>query len=63
VAVLQILGNLPISVNNVAALMPPALDAGSMADKVKEAVERLLKGPRLSRSARRTASFGSSPKS
>jgi hypothetical protein len=45
VAVLQILGNLPVSVNNVAALMHPAIDAGSMADKVKEAVERLLKDP------------------
>ena len=45
VAVLQILGNLPVSVNNVAALMQPAIDGGSMADKVKEAVERLLKDP------------------
>ena len=45
VAVLQILGNLPVSVNNVAALMHPAIDGGSMAEKVKEAVERLLKDP------------------
>ena len=43
VAVLQILGNLPVSVDNVAALMHPAIAAASMADKVKEAVDRLLK--------------------
>ena len=45
VAVLQILGNLPVSVENVAALMHPGIDARSMADKVKEAAERLLKDP------------------
>ncbi len=45
VAVLQILGNLPVSVSNVAALMHSAIDADSMADKVKEAVERFLKDP------------------
>jgi hypothetical protein len=45
VAVLQILGNLPVSVSNVAALMHSAIDAGSIADKVKDAVERLLKDP------------------
>ena len=43
VAVLQILGNLPVSVDNVAALMHPAIAAASMADKVKEAADRLLK--------------------
>ncbi|MBJ6127399.1 BREX system P-loop protein BrxC [Microvirga splendida] len=45
VAVLQVLGNLPISIENVAALMHPAIEAGSMADNVKEAVERLIKDP------------------
>lgn len=45
VAVLQILGNLPVSVENVAALMQPAIAAASLADKVKEAVDRLLKDP------------------
>ena len=45
VAVLQILGNLPVSVSNVAALMHPEIDAGSMAGKVKEAVDSLLKDP------------------
>jgi hypothetical protein len=45
VAVLQILGNLPVSVENVAALMQPAIAAASLADKVKEDVDRLLKDP------------------
>jgi hypothetical protein len=44
-AVLQILGNLPVSMNNVAALMQAQIDAGSMADEVKDAVEQLLKDP------------------
>jgi Family of unknown function (DUF6079) len=43
VAVLQILSNLPISIANVAALMQPAIAAASVADKVKEAVDALLK--------------------
>jgi hypothetical protein len=45
VAILQILGNLPLSVENVAALMQPAIAAASVADKIKEAVDRLLKDP------------------
>ncbi|MCK1328617.1 BREX system P-loop protein BrxC [Bradyrhizobium sp. CW9] len=45
VAVLQILGNLPVSVENVAALMQPAIAAGSLADEVKGAIDRLLKDP------------------
>jgi hypothetical protein len=45
VAVLQILGNLPVSVENVAALMQPAIAAGSLADEVKAAIDRLLKDP------------------
>jgi hypothetical protein len=45
VAVVQILGNLPVSVENVAALMQPAIAAASLAGKVKEAVDRLLKDP------------------
>lgn len=44
-AILQILGNLPLSVENVAALMQPAIAAASVADKIKEAVDRLLKDP------------------
>jgi hypothetical protein len=43
IAVLQILGNLPVSLDNVAALMHPAITAASLADKVKEATDRLLK--------------------
>jgi hypothetical protein len=43
VAVLQILGNLPVSVENVTALMHSEIAAPSMAEKVKEAVDRLLK--------------------
>jgi hypothetical protein len=45
VAVLQILSNLPVSVENVAALMHPAIGAASMEDQVKEAIDRLLKDP------------------
>ncbi|WP_316214448.1 BREX system P-loop protein BrxC [Bradyrhizobium sp. SZCCHNR2035] len=45
VAVLQILGNLPVSIENVAALMQPSIAAGSLTDKVKEATDRLLKDP------------------
>ena len=45
VAVLQILGNLPVSVDNVAALMHPTVSSASLADSVKEAAERLLKDP------------------
>lgn len=45
VAVLQILSNLPVSVDNVAALMHPGIAAAAMADKVKEATDRLLKDP------------------
>jgi Family of unknown function (DUF6079) len=43
VAVLQILGNLPVSVGNVAALMHPGIASASLADKVKDAADRLLK--------------------
>ncbi|RWM88364.1 MAG: BREX system P-loop protein BrxC [Mesorhizobium sp.] len=45
VAILQILSNLPVTMENVAALMQPAVAAASLADKVKEAVDRLLKDP------------------
>jgi hypothetical protein len=43
VAVLQILGNLPVSIDNVAALMHPAIASASLADKVKDATDLLLK--------------------
>ena len=39
VAVLQILGNLPVTVQNVASLMHPAIDAPSQLETVSKAVE------------------------
>jgi len=45
VAVLQILNNLPVTVDNVAALMHPGITDASLADNVKDAVDRLLKNP------------------
>jgi hypothetical protein len=42
VAVLQILGNLPVTVPNVAGLMHPAVNAASEAEAVKAAVDELL---------------------
>ena len=42
VAILQILGNLPVSVQNVASLMHPAITSASQLDKVKEAVDEML---------------------
>jgi Family of unknown function (DUF6079) len=45
IAVLQILGNMPITVQNVASLMHPSVDAASLAESVKQAVEALRKDP------------------
>lgn len=42
VAVLQILGNLPVSVHNVASLMHPSVTAPSQLDAVKKAVDDML---------------------
>ncbi len=42
VAVLQILGNLPVTVQNVASLMHPSITAPAQHDRVKQAVEDLL---------------------
>lgn len=42
VAVLQILGNLPVSVQNVASLMHPSVTAPSQLEMVRNAVEDLL---------------------
>ena len=42
VAILQILGNLPISVQNVASLMHPSVTASSQLDPVRKAVEDML---------------------
>lgn len=43
VAVLQILGNLPVNVQNVASLMQPSINSASLLDKVKEAVDEMLR--------------------
>jgi len=45
VAVLQILGNLPVTVQNVASLMHPEVAAAGRADAVKAAVDELLSDP------------------
>jgi hypothetical protein len=42
VAVLQILGNLPVSVQNVASLMHPSVTAPSLLDAVRQAVDDML---------------------
>ncbi len=42
VAVLQILGNLPVTIQNVASLMHPAIDAPSMRAEVEQAVNDLI---------------------
>ena len=47
VAVLQTLGNLPVTVQNVASLLHPAIDAQSRADDVKTAVDELLTDPHV----------------
>jgi hypothetical protein len=43
IAVLQILGNMPATVQNVASLMHPSVDSPSLAEPVKERIEALLK--------------------
>lgn len=43
IAILQILNNLPANAQNVASLMHPAVDAGAMTERVKIAIEELLK--------------------
>ncbi|SLM27564.1 conserved hypothetical protein [Desulfamplus magnetovallimortis] len=45
VAVLQILGNLPVTVQNVASLMHPSVDADSKKDQVEKAVQELINDP------------------
>ncbi len=45
VAVLQILGNLPVTLQNVANLMHPAIDAPSRFDEVNAAIEALIADP------------------
>ncbi|MFO1432648.1 MAG: BREX system P-loop protein BrxC [Candidatus Competibacteraceae bacterium] len=45
IAVLQILGNLPVTVQNVAGLLHPAVDAPSRAEAIHQAVATLLADP------------------
>ncbi|MBZ9746804.1 BREX system P-loop protein BrxC [Mesorhizobium sp. CO1-1-7] len=42
VAVLQVLGNLPVNVQNVASLMHPSVTAASQLDAIRKAVEEML---------------------
>jgi hypothetical protein len=44
VAVLQILDNLPVTLQNVASLLHPSIDAPSQFDAVKAAAEALIAG-------------------
>ncbi|WP_121969249.1 BREX system P-loop protein BrxC [Leptolyngbya sp. BC1307] len=45
IAVLQILGNLPVTVENLASLMHSAVDADSLVGEVRQAVEAMLQDP------------------
>lgn len=45
VAVLQILGNMPVTIRNVAALMHPSVEANGRADEVEAAITALIKDP------------------
>jgi hypothetical protein len=45
IAVLQILGNLPATVENVASLLHPAIEANSRLDEVKQAVQEMRADP------------------
>jgi hypothetical protein len=42
VAVLQILGNLPVTIQNVASLMHPSVSSGSRLEEVRKAIEQML---------------------
>jgi hypothetical protein len=47
VAVLQILGNLPVTIHNVASLMHPSVGAASQVEAVTAAVQELLNDPHV----------------
>lgn len=47
VAVLQILGNLPVNAENIASLIHPALTAAARVDEVRSAVEEMLNNPQI----------------
>jgi hypothetical protein len=45
ILVLQLLANMPVTVQNVAALMQPTVDGGSRLNEVRQAVEDMIKHP------------------
>ncbi len=47
VALLQILGNIPVTISNVAALMHPSIDASSCLEQVEAAVQDLIDKPQV----------------
>ena len=47
IAVLQILGNLPVTVENVASLMHPAIEAPSRLDEVRQTIANMLDEPQI----------------
>ena len=47
IAVLQILGNLPVTVENVTSLMHPSIEAPSRLDEVQQAIATMLKEPQI----------------
>ncbi|WP_442582114.1 BREX system P-loop protein BrxC [Mesorhizobium sp. ASY16-5R] len=47
IAILQILGNLPVTVQNVAALMQPSVTAPSRLEEVRKAVDEMLANVRV----------------
>src|SRR5690606_26271717 len=47
IGILQILSNMPATEQNIASLMQPAVDAGSMAEQVRQAIEAMRKDPHV----------------
>jgi len=47
IAVMQILGNLPVTVENVVSLMHPSIEAPSRLDEVRQAIDTMLKEPQI----------------
>jgi hypothetical protein len=45
IAVLQILGNLPTNIENVASLMHPLIEASSRLEEVRQSIEEMLREP------------------
>jgi hypothetical protein len=47
IAVLQLLGNLPVTIENVASLMHPTIDAPSRLEEVRQVIEAMLNEPQV----------------